>query len=386
MQSPHRVKVVPAGRRWGKSEGMSMWLGAGMADDAMRGIPGISWLVMPTFRLTRVVWRKLMKVIPHDWITGVYGSERMPDSIDIMGTSKLEFFSAEAPQRMVGEGIRRVCIDECGTVPEIVWTESIQPTLIDHKGDAWLGGTPKGRTWFYRMWVRGKDPEDKDVGAFGGPSWMNPWIDKGEVLRLRFSMSERTYRQEILAQFLEDEGAVFRRVRSCIRPEDQPVGETICYGIDLAKHVDFTVIIGMDEHGNVTSYDRFNDVSWKLQKARITSVCGKDLPIVMDSTGIGDPILDDLQADGLNVRGFKITGTSKPQLIEALIIAIEEQRLSYPMWDVLINELESYEFEVSEHSGYIKYGAPEGMHDDCVIALGLAWEYAGRYGQTGITL
>ncbi|MCR4398946.1 MAG: hypothetical protein NUV93_08290, partial [Firmicutes bacterium] len=37
----------------------------------------------------------------------------------------------------------------------------------------------------------------------------------------------------------------------------------------------------------------------------------------------------------------------------------------------LLNELEAFEYEISR-AGNVKYGAPEGQHDDCVISLALA--------------
>jgi len=39
---------------------------------------------------------------------------------------------------------------------------------------------------------------------------------------------------------------------------------------------------------------------------------------------------------------------------------------------VLINELQSYEMERLP-SGLMSYGAPDGLHDDCVMSLALAW-------------
>ena len=354
-------------------------------DDDLKGIRGVSWIVTPTYRLGRPLWRKFLRLAPRGWITDLHGSERMPDSIEI-GAAKIEFLTAEAPDKLVAEGLRRVLIDECGIVKESVWAESIRPALIDHEAPAYFLGTPKGRNWFYRMALRGWDPADPTVETFGGPSHMNPFIKASELEQLRLDMPERVYRQEILAEFLTDDGAVFRRVRDRMwRPGWPLPGPTAGFGIDLAKHVDFTVIVGMDKSGIVTEFDRFNKVSWSLQKERIRKRCGTVLPVVLDSTGPGDPILDDLLAAGVNAQGYRFGQTSKIQLVESLTIAIEDSRIVLPDEPVLINELEAFEYETST-TGRVRYGAPEGVHDDCVIALALAWQAITRYGSSGVLI
>ena len=84
------------------------------------------------------------------------------------------------------------------------------------------------------------------------------------------------------------------------------------------------------------------------------------------------------------VRGFVFTGQSKPPLIESLALAFEREECQWQADPVWTGELEAYERKVSPVTGRSQYGAPEGMHDDTVIARALAWEavqsagYAGR--------
>jgi hypothetical protein len=44
---------------------------------------------------------------------------------------------------------------------------------------------------------------------------------------------------------------------------------------------------------------------------------------------------------------------------------------------VLVAELEMFELSPMS-SGKFKFGAPAGSHDDCVIALALAWEAGSK--------
>ena len=53
---------------------------------------------------------------------------------------------------------------------------------------------------------------------------------------------------------------------------------------------------------------------------------------------------------------------------------IENGQVTIPQIPELINELKLYGYKISA-SGNVQYGAPEGYHDDCVVALALAaWQ------------
>jgi len=152
--------------------------------------------------------------------------------------------------------------------------------------------------------------------------------------------------------------------------------ETYILGVDLAKHVDFTVITIIrveEDHTHVVYFDRFNQIDWSLQKMKIINAAKRynNAQIIVDSTGVGDAIYEDLSNSGMNVKPFKFTSTSKKILIENLIVALENETISFPEIDELINELRIFGFDKSKISGHVRYNAPSGYHDDCVIALAL---------------
>ncbi len=153
-------------------------------------------------------------------------------------------------------------------------------------------------------------------------------------------------------------------------------GESFHIGVDLAKYMDFTVITVLDRKGDLVYFDRFNKIDWNLQKERIRFI-SKKYPgkIVLDSTGVGDPIYDELRKDGLNVEGYRFTSPSKEQLINNLSMVIEQELVHLDDIPELINELEIFEYQITP-SRNLKMSAPEGYHDDCVISLALAaWSY-----------
>ena len=66
------------------------------------------------------------------------------------------------------------------------------------------------------------------------------------------------------------------------------------------------------------------------------------------------------------------TNASKAQAIDALSLAFEREELRILDEKALVAELQAYEM-TRLPSGMLRYSAPQGMHDDCVISLALAW-------------
>ena len=100
----------------------------------------------------------------------------------------------------------------------------------------------------------------------------------------------------------------------------------------------------------------------------------------MEQNSIGQPQIEELQRMGVPASGFITTNQTKAQIVDALALAFEQDKIKIPNDPTLISELMAYQSEKLP-SGVLRYSAPEGMHDDCVIALALAW-WAGAGGQT----
>ena len=159
-------------------------------------------------------------------------------------------------------------------------------------------------------------------------------------------------------------------IRRCVAPlSSRPPG---VFGVDLARSVDWTVIVGLDDAGATCRFERFQR-PWGETTEAVAKAVGQRKAYV-DSTGVGDPIVEELvrakNGYGLrNVDGYKFTQQSKQQLMEGLAVAIQNQTVAFPDGPIK-QELEDFEF-VYTRTGAI-YAAPEGLHDDCVMALALA--------------
>jgi hypothetical protein len=154
----------------------------------------------------------------------------------------------------------------------------------------------------------------------------------------------------------------------------------VVIGCDVAKHTDWTVLIAMDaETGRCFAMDRFNHLDWPIQKERILAFARKYRGrLILDASGVGDPIFDDLKRVYVDIEPFKFTSLSKTELVQRLIVAVEQRKVAWSVgWEVLTAEMRRYEYQIGP-SGGITYNAPGGYHDDCVMALALAnhrrWE------------
>lgn len=294
---------------------------------------------------------------------------------DLINGSHIEFKGADRPEFLRGPTIDSLAMDECSIIKESVWSEILRPTLMIKKGEGVFTGTPKGKNWFHDIFQKGQDPLETEYKSFQMSSELSPFMPKSELEKYKKEFPERLYRQEILAEFSDDIGGVFRGVRECVRGDlvAPVIGHTYLMGVDLGKYEDFTVIAVMDiTEKHVVAFDRFKDINWSLQEQRILNLAENYMPhILIDQGQVGDAILESLQAKYSDIEGIRFNNENKTAMINYLSNLIEKQEISYPEIPELIEELRIYEYEQLE-SGRLRMNAPSGRHDDCVIALALA--------------
>lgn len=375
-----RFRVLANGRRWGKTKFSVIEILKRALND-----PGEYWWVAPTYKIAQRAW------MLWDTDTGVVNGERVPmiprelyhnikgESLkEIYGGSRLYFLSADNPESLIGSGIKGVVMDEAARCSSVAWYQSIRPALGDHRGWAILISTPRAKNWFYNEWMRGRDKEKfPDYECFNASSHQNIYLPEEEFAAWKRDMPEDAYRQEILAEFLDDSGTVFRNISSCVYTDldNIPKNGPWFIGVDLARIHDYTVITVMHAATKkVVDIIRFNNIDWNVQKQTIAEIGRKYMgTMVIDATGLGDPIAQDLlKVPWLNIQDFKISSASKAPLIDRLRLAIEQREIQIPPHQQLIDELSAYTYEYNNDTGRVSYSAPEGFYDDCVISLALA--------------
>jgi hypothetical protein len=381
-----RFVVGACGTKFGKTYGCSLRL----VKEAWENPGTLNWWVAPTYGQAENAYNFILTLLPKGLHTP-YASKLKIEILNPDGTHRswIEFKSGDKPGNLRGFGVNFFVIDEAVYFDYEAFV-SVLTTVTQTGGRGIIISTPQGRTWFYDVYQRGvkekllpgEVDEWQEWMAIRLPTWSNPHVPIKNILQAKKNLPDDVFRQEYAAEFLSEGAGVFKNIKGCISGvwmlggEPVLMGHRYVVGVDLAKLKDYTVIFVIDTSRNhVVYYDRFQGAPWPVVVQRVLEVSrrynfGK---VWIDSTGVGDPIVEDLKNAGCNCEGYKITGTvAKQQLIEKLRVGMEQSKLTFPEIPTLIHELEIYEYEISA-SGVWKYSAPPGKHDDCVIALALAW-------------
>ena len=385
LSDPRKNKVLCLHRRAGKT---ALALNKLIQDSQLPENAGkVYYYVCPTQKQAKeIVWKApdmLIRYLPPEIIEK---KNEVELTIYLKNKSQIHIKGADDPDSLRGTNPYGLILDEYAQIKPEVFNEIFRPVLAANGGWVWFIGTPKGKDDLYAKFNFAKEHPDS-WQAMKLTATESRIIPEEALILARSEMTERAYTQEFECVFLEGAGTIFRRIRENIfgKFEEPLRSKQYKMGVDLARHQDWTVITVMDKHTHCLIYfDRFNQIDYNLQKARIEAVARRynNCEITVDATGVGDPIAEDLRRMGLFVRDFKFTSTSKKELIENLAIKIEQQRIHYPEIPELIKELEDYTYEMSA-SGNIRYTAPAGLHDDAVCSLALAcWQIGEPIPQT----
>jgi len=361
------LKVCCAGRRGGKT-----FYAAYEATKKILQENQNIWVVAPNYELTKKVIDEVLRNLGKLFGSSGFNYRKKPTPVVEMKStgSKIKGKSAENPKSMLGSSTDLIIVDEAAIIDKEIYDQYLEPTTIDRNGDIILISTPRGQNWFYDKWLNAGE------GQFKFTSLDNPNFPKERWEKLKQEKPKKIFAQEYEAKFISSAGSVFRGIDDIVGDEQCQPEEGVGYimGVDLGKQNDFSCCVVVDRTTNkVVWIDRFNELSYNLQKKRILNLAEKynNAKIVIDHSGIGDPIVDDLKrhayVEPLSLHSIK----NKQQLIEKLAIYVEQKNIEIPRHDVLLKELKQYAYNVTSR-GYRKYHAPKGKHDDTVIALALA--------------
>jgi len=359
LDSPARFRVMMCGRRFGKS-----LISQDISIDSGINREHIAYIT-PTYQLGKIFFQEMVKNLPSE----VYRKNESDLLLNFITGGSVRFFTGERLDAMRGLKFHKVIVDEASFIPNLEegWNNSIRPTLTDYKGKALFLSTPRGRNFFYSLYMKGNSGE-QDWQSFKFTTYDNPHIDPTEIDAARAQLPHSVFEQEYMANPMENAANPFgtEHINKCTKIISSLPVEY--WGIDLAKSVDWTVIHGMDKNGDTAKHLRFQK-DWLQTKQTIIEIIPKNKPIVIDSTGVGDAIVEDLQKHFTAMHGFKYTSTSKQQLMESLASSIHKGEIGFPA-GVIKDELEIFEYQFTATG--VRYNAPQGFHDDCVNALALA--------------
>lgn len=376
MREQRRFNVLACARRWGKTT-----LGIEIVSmPALEGFP-TGWF-SPTYKSLSESWRELTQILKAVTVRKLETEHKL----ELVTGGSVEMWSLDTSNVIRGRKYKQAVVDEAAFIPNLkdAWQFTIRPTLTDMKGGAWFMSSPRGMNYFKALYDRGQDPLDEKWKSWQMPTATNPYIDPGEIEDAKKDLHELAFNQEYLAQFVSFEGAVFRHVQAAAiaLPADGPVVQRqYVFGIDWGRTLDYTVVIVLDATmREVVAVERWGDTDYTVQRDRLKVLWRHWRPVAVlaESNSMGTPIIEQLYRDGMPVHPFLTTNATKAVAIEGLAMAFERGNLRIIPHAQLMAELQSF---IGERlpSGLMRYTAPQGQHDDCVMALAIAWSAIESY-------
>jgi len=362
-----RYALIEASTKAGKTAGCIIWIFEQAFVQGRAG--GNYWWVAPVYPQAKIAFRRLKRALDQN----LYESNESELTITLPNGARIWFKSGDNPDNLYGEDVYAAVLDEASRLKEEAWI-AVRSTLTATQGQIRIIGNVKGRrNWFYKLARRAEVGEsgmayakltamDAIAGGVLKPS---------EIEDAKRVLPEAVFRELYMAEASDDQGNPFgiSHIAACIGPlsAERPV----VIGVDLAKSVDWTVVIGLDRTGKVCGFSRWQG-PWENTQREILHLAGRT-PTLIDSTGVGDPIVERLQALRKNVfQGYHFSASSKQKLMEGLVVAIQQREITFPDGPIRA-ELDLFEYSYTRTG--VRYSAPEGYHDDCVMALALAVEH-----------
>lgn len=363
IYSDAKITITEASTKVGKTLSHLWWLFESAMEPPKDGA-NYYW-VAPVYGQAEIAFNRLKRVLRNSPVFDINISKLR---IQTPVGSVIHFKSGDNADNLYGDDVFGVVADEATRMKEDVFF-ALRSTVTKTRGKIKIIGNCKGKTnWVYKLGVRARAGEP-NYAYFKINAWdaVNAGIlEREEVEQAQRDLPENVFKELYLAEPQEDGSNPFgyEHIERCIKPVSNKPSEF--FGIDLAKSRDWTVIIGVDGNGDISFFERFQK-DWKQTRERIIEVVGIK-PAMIDATGVGDPIVEDISRECPYAEGFKYTAQTKQQLIEGLAVSIQKGEIGI-IEGILRDELEAFEFNYTGRT--VKYEAPQGFTDDCVNALAL---------------
>ena len=231
---PYRFKVIPAGRRSGKTENAKRKVvRAGFRGN--RHGNARYFAAAPTWaQAKRIFWADLKALIPKRFMAGSPSEGEL--TIRLISGSEICVFGLDKPERIEGSPWDGGILDEYGNMKKEAWGAHVRPALSDRQGWCWLTGVPEGRNHYYDVYQRARSDATGEWGAY---TWKSSEVlPAAEIEAARRDLDELTFLQEYEASFVNFLGRAYHafdekiHVRPLRYNADEPI--VFCFDFNVA--------------------------------------------------------------------------------------------------------------------------------------------------------
>lgn len=330
-------------------------------------------IVSPTDSMVRKIYRQILNSIIHLPFVKTYKIQAGTSEICFTNGSVILFRSAASTNSLRGYSNTHLLLDEAAFINEETYNVILAPTLLVRGKKVILCSTPKGKGLFYKLYMEGL--KGGQYKSFKTTYQDNPFANQKFIQDQRKILPIDVFEQEYNGVFI-DAGSLFKNVdgiATLIQLKGPVPGDTYFSGIDIGFKADSTCIIILNQKGDMVHMNKFN----RTNNAEIIQNIKNSLNLFnvtkcyIEGNNQGLPIIQQLLAAGMwKIEGFYTTATSKPEIINNLIYAVNNSEVRLLNDIELKTEFESFGYSISK-TGHIKF-AGNNQHDDIVMATAIA--------------
>jgi hypothetical protein len=201
-----RFKVVPAGRRSGKTERAKRKIvtSALTANDTPWDDPRFFAAAPTRDQANSIYWKDLKAMFPSVFIRSISESHL---KVTLENSAEAHVIGMDRPERIEGSPWDGGVLDEYANMKKRTWGEHVRPALSDRRGWCWLIGVPEGRNHYYDLHKYALSGVDPDWASYSWPS--SEVLDPEEVAAARRQLDELVFQQEYEASFVNFEGRCY---------------------------------------------------------------------------------------------------------------------------------------------------------------------------------
>lgn len=371
------IHVVKSKRQCGKS----IMLENIVLKTAVDKPNSISFIMSPTFNQSRKIYKELTKAIQDTFI--FEGKNNSLLEIYLCNGSEIHFASAEQRDGLRGNTVSGIlAIDEGCFISDDIFYE-VTPWVNAYKAPIIITSSPKFKTgFFYDLFLLGLTQNNQSVYSYDFCKFDTSCLLTPKILeRYRKALPKDVFQCEYLGEFIDGDGGVFGDFEHLL-------GGPVTPNLQLYMGIDWSTGTDNDE----TAISIFNS---NKQQVALYHFADKDATdtidyivelikqwkpkkILVEKNSIGQVFYDllkkQIQAQRLQTQlnSFVTSNTSKEKLIQDLQVAIQNNEVQFVNDEDLKLQLTMYAATVTK-AGHRQYSAPNGYHDDLIIATLLSY-------------
>ena len=368
--------VVKSKRQVGKS----IMLESILLQTAINKSKSCSICLSPTLEQARKVFNDVKKVVKPTKLYSKHNDLQL--LIMLRNGSTIFFKSAEQKDGLRGYTVTGIyVVDEAAFISDEIFFETLAWVNVS-QAPVVLCSTPKHKTgFFFKYYMLGLSNEPNIFSYNWSEFDTSALLPAEKLAEYQRNLPQSQFKTEFLGEFLDNEGGVFGDFGKIISNEYNP--NLNCYmGIDwgTGQGQDETAIAIFNSDRQMTGLYHFSDKDETATVSYIIELMKqyKPLKCQVETNSIGSVfygLLDKaIKSAGLPVMLLRFTTTneSKERLINGFQVAMQNDNVTILDNQTLRIQMDMYEMKVNQN-GKRTYNAASGYHDDCIIAMLLAF-------------